>query len=52
MQTPAIRHFHDVAEMSYQTKTGEQVTGEMDEFLFYLVPACFIFVLSQLWRQL
>jgi len=23
--TPAIKHVHDVAEMSYKTKTGEKV---------------------------
>jgi len=32
-----LKHFHDVAEISYKTKTGEEVTGEMDEFLFYFL---------------
>ena len=36
MRTLAIKHFHDVSEMSYNARTGEQVTGETDEFLFYL----------------
>jgi len=31
-----LKHFYNVAEMSYKTKIGEEVTGEMDEFLFYL----------------
>ena len=35
VRTTAIKHFHDVAEMSYKTKTGE-VAGEMDEFLLCL----------------
>ena len=37
------KHFHGVAEISYntktvgyKTKTGEKVTSEMDNFLFYL----------------
>jgi len=25
-------HFHDVVVTSYKTQTGEEVTGEMDEF--------------------
>jgi len=31
-----LKHFQDVAEMSYKTKTGEEVTDETDEFLFRL----------------
>ena len=34
MRTTAIKHFYDVAKMSFQTKNLE-VTGEMREFLFY-----------------
>jgi len=36
VRTVKLKHFHDVAEMSYETKTGEEVTGETDEFLFCL----------------
>jgi len=28
VQTPAIKNFHDVAEMSYKTETREEVTGD------------------------
>jgi len=38
-QNTRSKHFHDVAEMSYKTKTGEEVTGETYEFVFYPSPS-------------
>jgi len=31
-----LQKYHIRQKMSYKTKTGEQVTGKTDKFLFYL----------------